>query len=99
MERTYTDEELDAMKPENRPKIEFDGKEYDNYQATQEQRRIERAVRKEKRRLAAFEAGGHDKDVENSKIKLQQLNKKYREFSKAAGLPLQRERMEILYVA
>lgn len=97
MERTYTDEELENMKPENRPKTEFDGKEYDEYQATQEQRRIERAVRKEKRRLAAFESNGQDKAAQNAKIKIRQLNKKYREFSEAAGLPMQRERMKVLY--
>ena len=34
-ERTYTDSELEAMKPENRPKIKFEGREYDDYQATQ----------------------------------------------------------------
>ena len=37
-ERTYTDAELEAMKPENRPKIQFEGREYDDYQATQKQR-------------------------------------------------------------
>ena len=44
-ERTYTDAELDGMKPENRPKTVFDGREYDDYQATQMQRRIERTSR------------------------------------------------------
>ena len=54
-ERTYTDAELEAMKPENRPKTVFEGREYDDYQATQMQRRIEATIRKQKRRKAAFE--------------------------------------------
>ena len=33
------------MKPENRPKIVFEGQEYDDYQATQKQREIERTIR------------------------------------------------------
>lgn len=86
------------MKPENRPKIKFEGREYDDYQATQMQRRIERQIRKEKRLQTAYKAAGLEKDAQNSKIRLRQLNKKYREFSKAAGLPEQRERMKVRYV-
>lgn len=97
MERTYTDEELEAMKPENRTKIIFEGKEYDEYTATQFQRRIERDIRKQKRLKAAQEAAGLEEDSKNTKITLNRLNKKYREFSKAAGLPEQRERMKVLY--
>lgn len=97
MERTYTDKELESMKPENRPKIKFEGKEYDDYQATQMQRRIERTIRKQKRIQTATEAAGLDEDAQAAKIKLQQLNRKYREFSKAAGLPEQRERIKVLY--
>lgn len=86
------------MKPENRPKIKFDGREYDDYQATQMQRRIERQIRTDTRLKKAYEAAGLEKDAQNSKIRLRQLNKKYREFSKAAGLPEQRERMKVRYV-
>lgn len=79
-------------------KGKIDGREYDDYQATQMQRRIERQIRKEKRLQTAYKAAGLEKDAQNSKIRLRQLNKKYREFSKAAGLPEQRERMKVLYV-
>lgn len=96
-ERTYSDEQLEAMKPENRPKIEFEGKEYDDYQATQMQRRIERTIRKQKRLKAGYEAAGLTDDVAAVGAKLRRLNEKYRAFSKAAGLPEQRERMRVLY--
>lgn len=85
------------MKPENRPKIEFESRKYDDYQATQMQRRIEREIRKLKRRKAAFEAAGQKEDALAAGSRLQILNKKYREFSKAAGLPEQRERMRAIY--
>lgn len=96
-ERTYSDTELEAMKPENRPKIEFEGRKYDDYQATQKQRQIERTVRKLKRRKTAFEAAGQTDDAQAANIRLRRLSKEYSEFSKAAGLPEQRERMKVLY--
>lgn len=98
-ERTYTDAELESMKPENRPKIKFEGREYDDYQATQKQRQIERTIRKLKRRKASFEAAGLTEDAQATNIRLRRLNQEYKAFSKAAGLPEQRERMKVLYAA
>lgn len=86
------------MKPENRPKIQFEGREYDDYQATQKQRQIERTVRKLKRRKTAFEAAGLTEEAEAANIRLRRLNQEYKAFSRAAGLPEQRERMKVSYV-
>lgn len=97
MERTYSDKELEAMKPENRPKTVYDGKEYDDYSASQMQRRLEREIRKEQRQQTAYKAAGLDDDAKTSGARLQVLNQKYREFSKAAGLPEQRERLKVLH--
>lgn len=96
-ERTYTDQELEAMKPENRPKIAFEGREYDDYQATQKQREIERTIRKQRRLNVGYEAAGMDGKAQSASIRLRRLNEKYRQFSRAAGLPEQRERMKVLY--
>ena len=97
MERTYSDSELEGMKPENRPKTVYEGREYDDYQATQMQRRTEREIRKQKRVRDAYKAAGLKEDTQAANIRLNRLNEKYREFSKAAGLPEQRERMKVLY--
>lgn len=97
-ERTYTDAQLEGMKPENRPKTVFEGREYDDYQATQKQRQIERTIRKLKRRKTAFEAAGLTEDAQAANIRLRRLNQEYKAFSKAAGLPEQRERMKVQYV-
>jgi len=86
------------MKPENRPKIEFEGKAYDDYQATQMQRRIERTIRKQKRLKTAYESAGLTDDAAAAGARLRILNQKYRAFSKAAGLPEQMERMRASYV-
>lgn len=96
MERTYTDDELEAMKPENRPKIVYQGKEYDDYTATQKQREIERSIRKWKRRKIA--AKGTEEETAIN-VRLRRLNAEYRAFSKAAGLPTQQERVQVLYAA
>lgn len=85
------------MKPENRSKIVFEGQEYDDYQATQKQREIERTIRKLERRKASFEAAGLEEQAQAANIRLRRLSVKYRAFSKAAGLPEQRERMKVLY--
>ena len=95
-EATYSQADLDAMKGENR-KFKFDGQEYDGYTATQEQRSIERTIRKLKREETAYNAAGlRDKELAVS-IRIKRLSAKYKAFSRAAGLPEQRERMKVLY--
>ena len=95
-EATYSQADLDAMKGENR-KFKFEGQEYDGYTATQEQRSIERTIRKLKREETAYNAAGlHDKELAVS-IRIKRLSAKYNAFSRAAGLPEQRERMKVLY--
>ena len=95
-EATYSQADLDAMKGENR-KFKFEGQEYDGYTATQEQRSIERTIRKLKREETAYNAAGlHNKELAVS-IRIKRLSAKYKAFIRAAGLPEQRERMKVLY--
>ncbi len=93
-QRTYTDEELENIDP---PPFEFEGKEYTRYEATQKQRMIERTIRKLKRERVAFKAVGAKDREQAVSIRLRRLDSKYKAFSKAAGLPEQRERMNVLY--
>ena len=94
-ERTYTGEQLQHI--DDGLGCEYDGKKYTAYEATQMQRRIERTIRKQKRLKNAYEAAGLTGDATTANIKLRRLNAKYKEFSKAAGLPEQRERLKVLY--
>ena len=96
MEPTYTEAELDALKAENFT-FEFEGKIYDGYTSTQKQRQIERTVRAWKREKAAFEAAGDTESAAAAQARIRRLSKQYTAFSKAAGLPEQRERMQVLY--
>ena len=94
-ERTYTDEQLQHI--DDGLGCEYDGKKYTAYEATQMQRRIERTIRKQKRLKNAYEAAWLTDDATTANIKLRRLNAKYKEFSKAAGLPEQKERLKVLY--
>lgn len=95
-ERTYTDEQLEAMKGINRTFV-YEGKEYDGYTATQKQREIERTLRKLKRERSAYKAAGLDDEYKAVNTKIRRLTYKYKRFSKLAGLPEQRERTKIQY--
>lgn len=94
-ERTYTDEQLEHI--DDGLGCTYDGKTYTAYEATQEQRKVERTIRKLKREKAAYSAAGLTDEEQAVNIKLQRLNAKYKAFSAAAGLPEQRERMKVLY--
>nr|DAE38088.1 MAG TPA: minor capsid protein [Caudoviricetes sp.] len=94
-ERTYTDEQLAHI--DDGLGCTFEGKTYTAYEATQEQRKVERTIRKLKREKAAYKAAGLREDEQAVNIRLRRLNAKYKAFSAAAGLPEQRERMKVLY--
>lgn len=94
-ERTYTDEQLAHI--DDGLGCTFDGKTYTAYEATQEQRKVERTIRKLKREKTAYNAAGLTDEEQAVNIKLRRLNAKYKAFSKAAGMPEQRERMKVLY--
>lgn len=94
-ERTYTEEQLEHI--DDGLGCTFEGKTYTAYEATQEQRKVERTIRKLKREKTAYNAAGLTDEEQSVNIKLRRLNAKYKAFSKAAGLPLQRERTKVLY--
>lgn len=91
-ERTYTDEELANIDP---PPFEFEGRKYTAYEATQKQRQIETAMRKTRRDLIRDKAAGLDDKFTAHSVRYRRLNEEYEKFSKAAGLPTQRERMRV----
>lgn len=92
-ERVYTDDELANIDP---PPVEFEGRTYSAYEATQMQRKIERTVRKLERRRAAYNAAGMTGKEEQTGIRIRRLKKEYREFSRAASLPMQTNRMKVI---
>ena len=94
-ERTYTDKQLSHI--DDGLGCEFEGTTYSAYEATQQQRKIERTIRKLKREKAAYNAAGLSEKEQAVSSRLRRLNAKYKAFSKSAGLPEQKERLKVLY--
>lgn len=93
-EPQYTDEELEDFRQKNEEGVTFDGKHYTLYEATQRQRKFERTIRKQKRRILVDEATGDNDKLLIDQVKLQRLKQEYTRFSKGVGLPAQHARME-----
>lgn len=92
--RTYTDEDLNKI---DKPPFAYQGKEYNQYEASQEQRRVERTLRKLRREAKAYEAAALSEDAQAVNIRIKRLRKYYDAFSKKAGLPTQYERAAVTY--
>lgn len=90
----YSEEELQRMKERNAEGITYEGKHYTMYEATQMQRAIERGIRTQKKRLTAYGVSPmFDKKYTQAKIRLNRLEEYYEDFSKKAGLNMQRQRL------
>ena len=87
----YSAEELEKFRQDNEAGVTFDGKHYTGYEATQMQRRLERAIRAQRRRVLL--AG--PEDIEPHKSRLAVLQQECERFSKSAGLRTETERLEV----
>ena len=76
--RSYTQKELEKWKNE---KVTYNGKEYTKYDATQEQRKIERAIRQDKKELVAQQKllTSNNKDINIEEVQAEIRNIKTRE--------------------
>lgn len=88
----HTEKELRQFREDNEKGITYEGWHYTMYEATQQQRKVERAIRRQKNRILVDEATGDSEKLTTDRIRLQRLNQEYARFSKATGLPTQRER-------
>ncbi|MCI8915444.1 MAG: hypothetical protein HFF26_02075 [Oscillospiraceae bacterium] len=91
----YTPEELEKFRADNEKGVTVDGVHYTGYQATQMQRKLEQAIRDQKRRVMVDETAGDKERLAQDQTKLTLLRQRYAEFSKAAGLRTQHERTEV----
>lgn len=89
----YTPEELEAMRQENEEGVTFEGKHYTLYEASQRQRKFERSIRDQKRKILIDETLGDTDKLQHDQIRLQVLKQNYARFSKGVGLPMQHARM------
>lgn len=91
----YTPEDLEKFRQDNAEGVTVDGRHYSGYEATQMQRKIERAMRREKRRILTAEATDDTKNLSVAQTRLQRLRQEYVRFSDAAGLRTQDERAQV----
>ena len=91
----YTEEELRAFREENEKGVTYEGRHYTGYEATQMQRKVERSIRRQKRRVVASETSGDVEQLTVDQIRLQRINQEYTRFSHAVGLRTERERAQI----
>lgn len=89
--RTYTDSQLRNIDP---PPIEYNGKIYNYYDATQYQRRMETAMRKTKREIMAYDAAGDDEMFTAKSVLLKRQKDAYHDFCRAAGIRPKPERTQ-----
>ncbi|MGN1138920.1 MAG: phage minor capsid protein [Ruminococcus sp.] len=95
-ERTYTDEELDRMNAEDNTPKEYNGKQYTKYEALQRQRRLETTMRAERQKINRLIQGGADEDdILAAKVRYNGTSDEYVKFSRAMGLPQQRQRVTV----
>ena len=87
----YTAAELEQFRQDNEKGATFEGRHYTGYEATQMQRRMERAIRAQKRRVLL--AGPEDAAPRKSRLVL--LQQEYRSFSDGVGLRTEDERLEV----
>lgn len=94
-EPLYTEDERQAMKEQSTEKIEFEGKQYTRYEATQLQRRIETSVRQSKDRAIIAKAAEDDISRRIEQLRINQLRDKYALLSKKFSLPDSFDRMSV----
>ncbi len=84
--RAYTNKQLYQMSDAGAKSTTYNGKTYTYYEATQQQRKMERQIIKTKRELIGYAAVGDTAAYSAASIKLAGQRQKYSTFSKTAGL-------------
>ena len=91
----YAPQELERFRADNEKGVTYEGRCYTLYEATQMQRKLERAARKQKNRILVDEAAGDKEKLLTDQVRLGRLREEYARFSRAAGLPTQNERAQV----
>ena len=88
----YSDSELREINKRSNAKVEYGGKKYTRYEASQRQRQLETAIRYAKDERDACVAAGDKLGATQARKKLAALTAEYKRFSEAAGLTKRMER-------
>lgn len=88
---SYSRKQLKELRKESTRKIEYEGKTYTAYEATQVQRKLETQIRQQKENKLI----GNDKITKEANAKIRALTAKYKDFSNKAGLPVKMNRLRV----
>ena len=88
-EPTYTEEELRNI---DQPPFTYEGRTYTAYEASQQMRKMERAMRKQKDRCIVADAAGDEESFTAASIKLRRQKDIYEDFCRAADSYTEYER-------
>jgi hypothetical protein len=88
-EPTYTEEELQNI---DQPPFTYEGRTYTAYEASQQMRKMERAMRKQKDRCIVADAAGDEEAFATASIRLNRQKYIYEDFCKAADSYTEYER-------
>jgi len=94
-EPQYSKNALFKIRQKNNETVEYEGKTYNKYEATQLQRKIETEVRRQKDRQIIARSSGDKDGIAKAQEKISQLTHKYNEFSNLAGLDTYKNRMSV----
>lgn len=93
-ERLYSDEWLQKQNEKEDKTKEWQGKQLNAYERTQQQRKMETAMRAQREKVDLLKAAGADKDeITIARAKYQGQLDEYKRYCKKMGLPEQRERI------
>ncbi len=91
----YNSKQLNEMRQESLEKVEYEGKKYTKYEATQVQRKLETEIRKQKDRQIIARASGDKEEIAKAQEKITILTRKYNDFSKNAGIKTYKENLTV----
>lgn len=95
-EPTYTEEELAELNAKENTPVEYNGKKYTKYEATQRQRKLETTMRAQRQEIKLLKEGGaSEDDLIAARARYRGTSAEYARFSQAMDLPQQRERVTI----
>lgn len=93
---TYTPEEIEEFNHKENEPVEYNGKKYTKYEATQRQRKLETTMRAQRQEIKLLKEGGaNEDDLIAARSRYRGTSAEYARFSKAMDLPQQRERVTV----
>lgn len=92
---SYTKRQLANMQNMSLEKIEYDGKTYTRYEATQVQRQLETEIRRQKDRQIIARSSNNVDEISKAQNKISILTRKYNELSNVADIPTYKNRMSV----